>query len=84
MKETTKDGESKMEAAQRVVSDLIKKIPNGLNVEIHVVKRGLGSVSVVAKGKYGEEIRIPSATEKYEIQWVPKTGLPVVMLKDFG
>ncbi|MEX0727099.1 MAG: VWA domain-containing protein [Planctomycetaceae bacterium] len=52
-------------------------------VEIRVVSRGLGSVSVAAKGKYGEEIRIPSSTEKYEIQWVPKTGLPVAMLKEF-
>ncbi|MGI8980792.1 MAG: vWA domain-containing protein [Pirellulaceae bacterium] len=52
-------------------------------VEIRVLSRGLGSTSVVAKGKYGDEIRIPSATEKYEILWVPKTGEPVAMLKDF-
>jgi hypothetical protein len=32
MKETTKEGVTKMEAAKRVVADLIKKIPNGLNV----------------------------------------------------
>ena len=31
----------------------------------------------------GEEIRIPSSTEKYEIVWVPKTGMAVVMLKEF-
>jgi hypothetical protein len=52
-------------------------------VEIQVVKRGLGSVAVVATGKYGEEIRIPSSTDKYDIEWVPKTGIPVAMLKDF-
>ena len=51
--------------------------------EIQVVKHGLGSISVVAKGKYGDEIRIPSSTDKYEIRWVPKTGEPVAMLKDF-
>lgn len=51
--------------------------------EIRVISRGLGSISVVAKGKYGDEIRIPSSTEKYEILWVPKTGEPVAMLKDF-
>ncbi len=51
-------------------------------VEIQVVKRGLGSVAVVAKGKYGEEIRIPSSTDKYDIEWVPKTGLAVAMLKE--
>ena len=32
MKETTKEGETKMEAAKRVVADLIQKIPEGLNV----------------------------------------------------
>jgi len=52
-------------------------------LEIRVLSRGLGSSTVVAKGKYGEEIRIPSSTEKYEILWVPKTGEPVAMLKDF-
>jgi len=51
--------------------------------EIQVVSRGLGSISIDAKGKYGDEIRIPSATNKYEIRWVPKSGEPVVMLKDF-
>jgi hypothetical protein len=52
--------------------------------EIQVVSRGLGSISVDAKGKYGEEIRIPSATTKYEIRWVPAKGEPVAMLKDFS
>jgi len=51
--------------------------------EIQVVSRGLGSISIDAQGKYGEEIRIPSGTKKYEIRWVPKSGEPVVMLKDF-
>lgn len=51
--------------------------------EISVVKLGLGSTATVAKGKYGEEIRIPSSTDKYQIYWVPKTGESVVMLKDF-
>ena len=51
--------------------------------EIQVVSRGLGSISIDATGKYGEEIRIPSGSTKYEIRWVPKTGEPVVMLKDF-
>lgn len=32
MKELTKEGETKMEAAKRVVADLIQKIPEGLNV----------------------------------------------------
>jgi len=32
MRETTKEGVTKMEAAKRVMTDLIKKIPNGLNV----------------------------------------------------
>lgn len=52
--------------------------------EIQVVSRGLGSVSIDARGKYGEEIRIPSGTTKYEIRWVPAVGEPVVMLKDFS
>jgi Mg-chelatase subunit ChlD len=51
--------------------------------EIQVVSFGIGSSAVVATGKYGEEIRIPSATTKYEIRWVPKTGLAVAILKDF-
>ncbi len=52
--------------------------------EIQVVSRGLGSISIDASGKYGEEIRIPSGTTKYEIRWVPAVGEPVVMLKDFS
>lgn len=32
MKELTKEGETKMEAAKRIVADLVKKIPGGLNV----------------------------------------------------
>jgi hypothetical protein len=32
MRETTKEGVTKMEAAKRVMTELIKKIPNGLNV----------------------------------------------------
>jgi hypothetical protein len=51
--------------------------------EIRVIIRGLGSITDVATGKYGDEIRIPSSSEKYEIQWVPKSGLPVAILKDF-
>ncbi len=51
--------------------------------EIQVVSFGIGSSRVEASGKYGEEIRIPSATTKYEIRWVPKSGLAVAMLKDF-
>lgn len=51
--------------------------------EIQVVSFGLGSISIDATGKYGDEIRIPSATTKYEIRWAPKSGEPVAMLKDF-
>jgi hypothetical protein len=51
--------------------------------EIRVITRGLGSIAVVARGKYGDEIRLPSPTDKYEILWVPKSGEPVAMLKDF-
>ncbi len=51
--------------------------------EIQVVSFGIGSSSVEASGKYGEEIRIPTSTTKYEIRWVPKKGLPVAILKDF-
>lgn len=51
--------------------------------EIRVISRGLGSISVVGRGTYGEEIRIPSSTQKYEIQWVPKVGEPVALVKDF-
>jgi len=32
MREATKEGESKMDAAKRVVADLVQKIPNGVNV----------------------------------------------------
>jgi hypothetical protein len=51
--------------------------------EIRVIKRGLGSITDIASGKYDDEIRIPSSTDKYEIQWIPKTGEPVAILKDF-
>ncbi len=34
MREATKEGESKMAAAKRVVADLVNKIPNGLNVTL--------------------------------------------------
>lgn len=40
--------------------------------EIRLISRGLGSTSTDGKGGYEEEIRVPSATVKYEIQWVPK------------
>lgn len=50
--------------------------------EIQVVSFGLGSISIDGTGKYGDEIRIPSATTKYDIRWVPKSGLPVSMLKE--
>jgi len=52
--------------------------------EIQLVSYGLGSVSIVAKGGYGEDIRVPSATTKYDVKWAPAgdVGLPVAMLKD--
>jgi len=52
--------------------------------EIQLVSYGLGSVSVVAKGGYGEEIRVPSPTTKYDVKFAPKTegALPVAMLAD--
>jgi Mg-chelatase subunit ChlD len=52
--------------------------------EIQLVVRGLGSIKVVGKGAYGEEIRVPSATEKYEVRWVAKNGKisPVPILRD--
>lgn len=34
MREATKEGESKMDAAKRVVADLVHKIPNGVNVTL--------------------------------------------------
>lgn len=68
---------------RRAIKVLKPKVEFPPYVEIQVVSRGLGSSSVVAKGQYGEDIRIPSSTEKYEIRWVPKTGIPVVMLKEF-
>ena len=40
--------------------------------EIQLMSRGLGSVSVEGKGGYEVEIRVPSATVKYDILWVPK------------
>ncbi len=51
--------------------------------EIQVVSFGIGSSSVDATGKYGEEIRIPSSSTKYEIRWVPQSGQAVAILKDF-
>ncbi len=51
--------------------------------EIQVVSFGIGFSSVDATGKYGEEIRIPSSTTKYEIRWVPKSGQAVAILKNF-
>ena len=52
--------------------------------EIRLISRGLGSTSTDGKGGYGEEIRVPSATVKYEIQWVPKDKelSPVSILRD--
>ena len=40
--------------------------------EIRLISRGLGSTSTDGTGGYEEEIRVPSATVKYEILWVPK------------
>ena len=40
--------------------------------EIQLISRGLGTTSVDGKGGYGEEIRVPSATSKYDVYWVPK------------
>lgn len=70
-------------SARRAVKVLKPEIEFPPYAEIRVITRGLGSIAVVAKGKYGEEIRLPSGTDKYEIQWVPKAGHPVAMLKDF-
>lgn len=51
--------------------------------EIQLVSYGLGSLSIEAKGGYGEDIRVPSGTTKYDVKWAPKgDGLPVAMLKD--
>lgn len=70
-------------SARRAIKVLKPEIEFPPVVEIQVMSRGLGSVSVEARGKVGEEIRIPSPTTKYEILWVPKSGIPVPMLKDF-
>jgi len=52
--------------------------------EIRLISRGLGSTSTDGKGGYEEEIRVPSATVKYEILWVPKDKemSPVAILRD--
>ena len=68
---------------RRAVKVLRPEIEFPACAQIRVITRGLGSISEVATGNYGDEIRIPSATEEYEIQWVPKTGEPVAMLKKF-
>ncbi|HKQ49440.1 MAG TPA: VWA domain-containing protein [Phycisphaerae bacterium] len=51
--------------------------------EIQIVSYGLGSVSVAGTGGYEKEIRVPSATVKYDIMWAPKDKemLPVPMLR---
>jgi hypothetical protein len=44
-----------------------------------------GAVSdVKARGKYGEPIRVPSASQKYQVYWVPEKGKPVLMIEDFS
>lgn len=52
--------------------------------EIQLISRGLGSTSTDGKGGYEEEIRVPSATTKYEILWVAKDKElgSVAMLRD--
>jgi hypothetical protein len=52
--------------------------------EIQLVTYGLGSTSVDGKGAYGDEIKVPSSTKKYDVRWVAKGGKsePVSMLKD--
>ena len=49
MKETTSDGEAKIDAAKDVVSELFRKIPEGLNVGlvIYGYKQGCSAVKVV-------------------------------------
>lgn len=52
--------------------------------EIQLITRGLGSISREGKGGYEEEIRVPSATAKYELLWVPmdKEMSAVPILRD--
>ncbi len=52
--------------------------------EIRLISRDLGSTSTDGKGGYEEEIRVPSATTKYEILWVPRDEEmgPVAILRD--
>jgi len=52
--------------------------------EIQLISRGLGTTSTDGTGGYEEEIRVPSATTKFEILWVPKDKelSPVTMLRD--
>jgi von Willebrand factor type A domain-containing protein len=40
--------------------------------EIQIVSYGLGTVSTAGTGGYEEEIRVPSATVKYDVMWAPK------------
>jgi hypothetical protein len=51
--------------------------------EAGAAKNVLNAYARAKVTKYGEEIRIPSPTAKYDIWWVPNDGHPIVMVKDF-
>lgn len=50
--------------------------------EIQLEISDAASRQEIGKGAYGEEIRVPSATQKYQVVWVPVKGQPVKLLKD--
>jgi hypothetical protein len=52
--------------------------------EAGAAKNVLNAYARAKVAKYGEEIRIPSPTAKYDIWWVPNDGHPIVMVKDFN
>jgi hypothetical protein len=56
------------------MAEVVLVVTNGPIKEARLYKKG--SIS-----KYGEEIRVPSSTEKYDVVWYPKEGEAILMVK---
>lgn len=44
----------------------------------------IGTYKIVGINKYGEELRVPSSSQKYDIIFVPKGGQPIKLVKEFS
>jgi hypothetical protein len=79
----------KVESGRRAIKIASPAIEMPEMGEIYIVPAGtplavVSTAKIAVLTKYGEELRIPSSTQKYDVIFTPKGGTPVQMIKEYN